>query len=262
MNEKIILHIPHSSEKIPDNDGYVVSEGTLKKETLLLTDWYIDDLFSFTDGVSITADFNRIFCDVQRFGDDNQEPMASLGLGVIYTKNHNGIELRKASPELKLKILDNYYFPHHESLTSAVDEGVNLHGRVLIIDCHAFRHQAFKYHLSPAMPRPDFRIGIDNFHTPRALFKYIAVVLKMLGYTVEINAMQSCPMVPTKYYFVDKRVSSVVIEINRDLYLMPGANKKNNRYNQVKLDIQKLLSGISKNNFDFKAARLIKSTNE
>ncbi len=261
MNQILILHIPHSSEKIPDKAGYVVSEEKFKKEILSLTDWYTDDLFSFTDGVPIIADFNRIFCDIERLADDNQETMSSLGLGVAYTKNDDGSELRNVSPELKIKILNNYYFPHHKSLTSAVDEQIKLYGRALIIDCHAFRYKPFKRVLRAAMPRTDFRIGTDAFHTPRALFKYAAVILKALGYTVEINVLSSCSMVPTKYHLADKRVSCVMIEINRDLYLMPGTNKKNNEYNQVKLNIQKLLSGISKNNFYFKVLPLVKSHN-
>jgi N-formylglutamate deformylase len=263
MNSNLILHIPHASDNIPDRTGYVVTDDVLKQEMLLLTDWYTDDLFSFGGGITCIADFNRVFCDTERFADDKREVMSTVGMGVTYTKCDDGAELRKVSPELKAQILDKYYYPHHESLTAAVDEQINLHGRALIVDCHSFSSKPFKRDLNQAMPRPDFCIGTDDFHTPRGLFKYAAVVLKVLGYTVSINTPYTGSIVPEKYYQVNKRVSSIMIEINRDLYLIPGTNEKSVGYDKVKLDTQKLLSGISKNKFDFdKVLPLVKGRNE
>ena len=48
-------------------------------------------------------------------------------------------------------------------------------------------------------------------------------------------------MVPTKHYKKDKRVSSILIEINRRLYLEEGSNNKSNGYSQIKLAIQEYL---------------------
>ena len=35
----VLLHIPHSEDKIPFKDGYVVSNAELEAEMLKLTDW-------------------------------------------------------------------------------------------------------------------------------------------------------------------------------------------------------------------------------
>ena len=95
QNQKtnLILHIPHSSHRIPLDRGYVVDKKILDQEIIKLTDWYTDDLFLFKDSVPIKADFSRIFCDTERFSDDNQE---SIGVKSHYfgedldviTKNH------------------------------------------------------------------------------------------------------------------------------------------------------------------------------
>ena len=77
---KLILHIPHSSDKIPDRKGYVVDKKILDKEIIKLTDWYTDDLFFFEDSIPVKADFSRIFCDTERFSDDSQEVMAEYGM--------------------------------------------------------------------------------------------------------------------------------------------------------------------------------------
>ena len=81
---KLILHIPHSSDLIPDKKGYAVDKKTLDKEVIKLTDWYTDDLFSRDDSIIVKADFSRVFCDVERFSDDKQEVMSKFGMGVLY----------------------------------------------------------------------------------------------------------------------------------------------------------------------------------
>lgn len=247
MNQKLILHVPHSSDTIPEKTGYLVSETKLKSEILLLTDWYTGDLFTFDEGISITADFSRVFCDVERFADDSIEIMSQTGMGAIYTKTDDGSELRKVSTSLKTKILDNYYYPHHERLTAAVDEQLNLYGSALIIDCHSFSSKPFKRDISQDVPRPDFCIGTDDYHTPRGLSVLASVGLKMLGYSVSINTPYSGSIVPLPYFQKDKRVRSVMIEANRDLYMIPGSNKKSENYNKTKSDIHKLLNLLSKN---------------
>lgn len=84
MHQKLILHIPHSSTKIPIMEDYVVSYKTLDDEMLKLTDWYTDDLFYSSEDEMVVAEFSRIFCDPERFADDSMEIMAQYGMGVLY----------------------------------------------------------------------------------------------------------------------------------------------------------------------------------
>jgi N-formylglutamate deformylase len=64
--KKIILHIPHSSIKIPLKDGFIVNEEILENEILILTDWHTNDLFHAEDQHLVITDFSRIFCDIER----------------------------------------------------------------------------------------------------------------------------------------------------------------------------------------------------
>lgn len=242
MLSKLILHIPHSSDEIPDKSGYVVNDDKLVEEVLLLTDWHTDDLFSFNKATLIKADFNRIFCDVERFANDEEEIMSQVGMGVTYTNCDDGKKLRKVSPDLKAKLLTDYYYPHHQQLTDVVENHLGLYNQALIIDCHSFSSVPFKRDLIQDKQRPDFCIGTDNYHTPRGLSVLASVGLKMLGYNVEINTPYSGSIVPMQYYKQDKRVMSIMIEVNRDLYLIPGTNQKSENYNKIRVDVQKLLN--------------------
>lgn len=250
MKNPLILHIPHASNHIPDKTGYVVSDDELSQEMLLLTDWFTDDLFSFTDAKPVVADFSRVFCDVERFADDEQEVMSKKGMGALYTMRDDGTPLREVTEQLKSKILNYYYYPHHAKLAAAVKEQLRQNDRALIIDCHSFSSKPFQRDLNQEIPRPDICIGIDEYHTPRGLYKLAAVFSKLHGYTVRVNTPYAGSIVPMAYYQRDKRVMSVLIEINRDLYLKPGTNQKSENYDTVKSNINQLLSLISANEYD------------
>ena len=135
MKRKIILHVPHSSTTIPLTDGYVINDEAMAKEMLKLTDWYTDDLFQSDEHEMIKANFSRIFCDPERFADDSQEIMAQYGMGVLYEKNDDGELMRVVTPELRKRILKDYYWPHHAKLSNAVNKQLQLYGKALILDC-------------------------------------------------------------------------------------------------------------------------------
>ena len=141
--KKLILHIPHSSTNIPFYDGYLFKKKQLDDEILKLTDWYTDELFFSKDDEMIVADFSRIFCDPERFEKNEDEPMFKKGMGVLYEKTDGNLEMRKIDSELRNKIIDNYYKPHHERLNNAVKEQLEKYGKAIIIDCHSLSDQPF-----------------------------------------------------------------------------------------------------------------------
>lgn len=103
--KKLVLHIPHSSTEIPLLDGYISTQDEIQDEIIRLTDWYTDDLFDSQVDNKIIVSFSRIFCDVERFADDELEIMSKLGMGVLYEKLDSDELLRKVSPELREKYL-------------------------------------------------------------------------------------------------------------------------------------------------------------
>ncbi|MEY4963883.1 MAG: hypothetical protein RLZZ323_1202 [Bacteroidota bacterium] len=121
---KLVLHIPHSSVEIPLIDGYVSTQDKIQQEIIKLTDWYTDDLFDSEVDDKIVAPFSRIFCDVERFADDELEIMAKVGMGVLYEKFDNGDLLRIVAPELKEVVLKDYYWKHHNRLTQVVKDTI------------------------------------------------------------------------------------------------------------------------------------------
>jgi len=234
MKKSLILHIPHSSTYIPISDGYVVDVDVLNAEMQKLTDWYTDDLFHSQSDTMIVSHFSRIFCDVERFADDAHEPMAQYGMGALYQKTCTGEPLRDITPAWQKQIMQQFYYPHHQHLTLAVDKQLANFGKALVVDCHSFPETPFLPLLYQKGKQPDFCIGTDTFHTPQKLVNQTLAFFQQAGYTVAINEPYSGTLVPMSYYQTNPEVQSIMIEINRKLYLKENSNEKSEQYESIK----------------------------
>jgi N-formylglutamate deformylase len=242
--KNLILHIPHSSTKIPLVEGYCVSEEILNLEILKLTDWYTDDLFGNETDYNIKAHFSRIFCDTERFSDDNEEVMARFGMGVLYEKTDAGEPLRNLTPELRKHILDNYYWKHHNLLTESVRLQLEQFGKATIVDCHSFPQIPIIRALDKSDFRPDFNIGTDTFHTSQKLIDLSIDFFNERGFSLGVDRPYSGSIVPMEYYQKNQKVQSIMLEINRKLYLNEPSNEKSIRYQEIKQVVQEFLKMI------------------
>ncbi|MFD1615824.1 N-formylglutamate amidohydrolase [Gelatiniphilus marinus] len=239
--KKLILHIPHSGNKIPIKDGYILEDKVLENEIFKLTDWHTQDLYCVKNCESIIFEYSRIFCDPERFSDDLQEPMAKVGMGVLYEKTDDGETMRIISKELRHKILNEYYFKHHSKLNDAVEKQLKLNNRALILDCHSFPNIPMKRSQHKVVPRPDYNIGTDRFHTPKKLIDISVDFFKKRNFTLGIDYPFSGSIVPMEYYQKNKKVESIMLEINRKLYLKEGTNEKSENYGKTKEVVQEYI---------------------
>jgi N-formylglutamate amidohydrolase len=244
--KNLILHIPHSSTRIPSREGYCITDEMLEKEILKLTDWYTDDLFENEWDVSIKTPFSRIFCDTERFSEDSQEVMAKFGMGVLYEKTDAGKPLRNLNPELRKHILDNYYEKHHSQLSECVKIHLEQFGRATIVDCHSFPDKPLNRAIDKSSFRPDFNIGTAVFHTPRKWIEASKTFFQEKGYSLGIDRPYDGTIVPMNYYKKDKNVQSIMLEINRRLYLQEPSKEKSVHYQKTKQVVQEFLNLIRK----------------
>jgi N-formylglutamate amidohydrolase len=94
----------------------------------------------------------------------------------------------------------------------------------MIVDCHSFNDEQLP-HVENTQ-RPDFCIGSDSFHTPPDLVVRIARFIQEQGYSVLVNEPFAGTIVPIQFYQIDTRVYSVMIEVNKRLYLDNDLQKK------------------------------------
>ncbi len=216
----LILHIPHASLRIPDYGKYLLPREAVDAEALHLADLYTDELFLPAQGDAvIQADFSRVYCDVERFDHDALEPMSKFGMGAAYLRCDDGRELRQLTPAQREDILRDYYEPHHARLSSSVDFALARVGEARIVDCHSFPDTPLRCSLYQGNTKFDFNIGTDAFHTPAEWIDASVKFFAERGFRLGIDEPYSGSIVPMKHYQNDIRVKSIMLEVNRNLYM-------------------------------------------
>ena len=239
-NNSLIIHVPHASTIISEEyySDILLSNHELNEEIAWSTDLYCDEIFNIGSGVMVTADFSRLVCDVERFRDDDMEFCSKSGNGVFYTNTLRGRPLRTTNERIKEKALD-LYDKHHERFTRVVGDALEEYNKCLIIDAHSFCND-----LIVGRDLPDICIGVDEFHTPSLLTKSAQSFLDNKGYKAAINYPYSGAIVPFNYYKKDKRVLSIMIEINKRLYLDSALSSKLDMFSKIKSDIAELVETL------------------
>lgn len=230
----MILHIPHSSTKIPDD---VVFDKDITEDLLRMTDHATDVLFSYSATDVVVFQYSRLFCDVERLLEN--EPMEEFGHGVCYTRDSFGGHLRFVSAEERECIIENYYKPHHRELEIACNRALALFDSIVIVDCHSFSNTVLPHEVNTL--RPDFCLGTDDFHSPAELVEEIKLMLESKGYQVELNAPFAGTIVPLSHYRKTSSLKSIMIEVNRKLYVGTSAAE----YQQTKSAVDEALKIIS-----------------
>lgn len=243
----VIAHVPHGSTFIPADvrRSIILSESDLERELLLMTDRYTPEIFdgiAELGGLALVNNYSRLVVDPERFEEDEKEVMASRGMGAVYTKTSYQEILRKnLSAGEKEKLLSTYFKPYHKAVALEVQTMLEQFGRCLIIDCHSFPSKPLPYELDQSFDRPDICIGTDPFHTPEKLIPLVRSVCEANGLGVAIDKPFAGTYVPLAYLCKDKRVSSVMVEVNRSLYMNETTGDRSGRFSQTKEIIADLL---------------------
>jgi len=245
----LIANIPHSSTSIPNHirTSLLLNDDELHQELLRMTDRYTDELFSrvtTVGGTFLVYGVSRLVVDPERFEDDAEENMSKKGMGVIYTKTSDGQPLRNIVTNMERKqLLDAYYRPYHKRFHEEVQRFLDRFNTCMIIDCHSFPSASLPFE-DASKKRPDICIGTSDFHTSSTLIDSIMNYCEKNNMTIAINEPFAGTYVPMKFYEKDGRVSSVMIEVNRKLYMDEATGERNNSFNDTKNIIDDLIDAL------------------
>lgn len=244
----MIVHVPHASTVIPPDWRHVclLGDESLERELLAMTDAYTDDLFSVSGATAVQFPVSRLVVDPERFIDDTSEPMSARGMGVIYTHTSQRARLRhEPSTEERIALLSRFYEPHHAALTTAVEGALAADGSCLVLDAHSFASRALPYELDQDPRRPDICLGTDPFHTPPALVVLASNLFKSAGWSVDIDRPFAGALVPLRHYRTDSRVTALMVEVNRGLYMDERTGERGANYESVRATLQRVLQALS-----------------
>ena len=167
---------------------------------------------------------------------------------MIYTRGSLRQPLRKQFPRAKRQELpQRCYIPHHQKLTDAVEESLQTNDHCLIIDVHSFPSLPLPYKLNQKAFRTDFCLGTDDFHAPEELVERVEKILESCGYSTARDQPFSGTIVPMKHYHKDRRVQSLMIEINLWLYLGEDYSVDSERTKTLVSVLRRVVEGLEDN---------------
>lgn len=233
--EGILLHIPHSSISFPNDSHYSFQD--LDGEEKLLIDYYTDELFVPCEQKrnidSVVFPYCRLYCDVERLVND---PLKYKGLGISYrrTVESDILPFEERSFSTLSKAF-HYYADFHAKVSKKIVD-MTFMNRILLIDCHSF--SAHPNLLNPTPLDIDICVGYNDDETrPRKkVIENIARFFESYGYKVGINE----PFSNSKTFPVPVTYHSVMIEINKRLYMNEETLEKSNGFCRLKKDLESL----------------------
>ncbi|MFE3324437.1 N-formylglutamate amidohydrolase [Streptomyces sp. NPDC059176] len=220
----VILHVPHSSRTLPTDvrRGIVLDDRALQRELDHITDAHTEEIAaraSASSGVrpwQFVNRLSRLVIDPERFPDEREE-MLAVGMGAVYTQTTHREELRPLGTDHE-PLLERYFRPYAAAMAVAVADRLSATGRAIVIDVHSYPTRRLPYELHGGGSRPPICLGTDAFHTPVALLAQARRSFAEFGGT-GLDSPFAGTYVPLEFYGKDPRVSALMIEIRRDVYM-------------------------------------------
>jgi len=245
MRCNIILHIPHASLCLPSDfwRDITVDKEIIERELRFIADYKVDELVKNIDSHKIIAKYSRLYCDVERFRSDEDEPMAKLGMGAVYTRLSDGVQYRKIGSSRREEILGKSYDLHHKQLNTLSREIVDKYGSCVIIDIHSYSDELVRRLFGWTDNLPDVCLGYDEKWFGKDNASKLKTYIEKMGYSCELNYPYSGALVPMEFYYDENpKIQSVMLEINRRVYLNGDAVSE-----KAVCNIDKIMNFIAEN---------------
>ncbi|MFM1846960.1 MAG: hypothetical protein RL417_434 [Pseudomonadota bacterium] len=247
----IVANIPHSSAIIPaaQRNALLLSDPDLEEEHHAIVDWFTDELYRpivEAGGAAIVSRISRIVLDTERFEDDAAEAMAKRGMGVIYERTTDQRLLRAPpAPAERASLLASFYHPYHAALTALCRSVLDRFGRCILLDCHSFPERSLPYERDRSLFRPEICIGTDERHSGEDLVSALEEVTGRFGWSCARNTPFAGTIVPLSLYG-DPRLSSVMLEVNRGLYMDEAATERSTGFDTVRVWVSEIAAVVSR----------------
>ena len=195
----MILHIPHSSDKFPDDTRIPIG---VREHT----DWFTDKIFD--KRFSMVYPYSRYYCDVERLlGED----------GLIQQIDTDGSVYRAVDEEKRIEILKSYT-DWHALLKTNAECQASYFDNVVVVDCHSFSASQLGLYESDV---PDICIGHNEHNAlPNEVMLEVARIYRDNFYSVEFNYPYANAIVASDL----PNVYSIMLEVNKRLYMDESRN--------------------------------------
>ncbi|WP_405491672.1 N-formylglutamate amidohydrolase [Nocardia sp. NBC_00511] len=246
----VILHVPHSAREIPPSvrRELLLDDADLRRELDAITDAHTALIAAAATGLSATPPWqfvnrlSRLVVDPERFPDAREE-MAAVGMGAVYTATTGRMPLREKGFDPD-PLLERYFRPYAAAMRDLVAERLTVTDRVVILDVHSYPTRRLPYELHGDGPRPPICLGTDGFHTPAELIATAVECFAGFGGT-GLDSPFAGVYVPLDHYRRDPRITALMLEIRRDVYMSEPGGPPGPGMTRVAEALAQLVTAIS-----------------
>lgn len=241
---EILLHIPHASLELPEvfYDGLRMSVRELNRVLLKHTDRFTDILFARNSIPASIAPYSRYYCDVERFADNEKEPMSQLGQGVVYTHAYDG-RLMHEHDSAYLENTMAYYHAYHRRLDRLALDVASKDQAIVVLDCHSYADDVVAY-FHP-MPYPDVCIGVEEAFFDARILELIQSEVSSEGFTMAINQPFKGALIPNVLLNRrDIKTIAFMLELNHRIYLDEYGAIDSSKAMKVQTMLDRIYEGI------------------
>ena len=219
----IILGMPHAGTYAPPD---IAADLNTNGQELADTDWHIDRLYAdlLRDATTVRANFHRYVIDANRdpqgvslYPGQNTTTLVPLtdfdGQGIWTTL--------PADADIAQRLAE-FHAPYHAALSAEIKRVRDLHGHVILFDCHSIRSR-ISFLFDGTLP--DFNIGTDQGKTcAPEIEKAVHDICKTApGYTSVLNGRFKGGWTTRHYGRPTQGVHAIQLELAQSTYLTTEA---------------------------------------
>ena len=137
-NSPLVISIPHSGTDIPHDIDSLCNPAAKREHT----DWALPEIVAPLSETTLVATISRYIVDVNRF-----KPRAGKATQPIIPRideKGNQIFINYPSKQKQADWLDRYYVPYYLHLEKLLNEKLEQHEKVLLVDLHSYDDTLFK----------------------------------------------------------------------------------------------------------------------
>lgn len=170
------------------------------------------------------------------------------GLGLLKAKSRYGepFQERKLTVDEIMARLNNYHRPYHAELKDNIERMHKAYGFVYQISCHCMSAIGAPTHPDPGQARADFCIGnLDGKTASPEFMEFLRKTLVDMGYTCTVNVPYAGGELNRRYGDPANGIESVMLEINKKLFIDIKTFKKTENFENVRRDLGTFMQKVS-----------------